>query len=1125
MEWITPKYDWEMTDWFDVSDYNRIRNNLLYINEMLNHDFPDVAVTLDLGEPKTYGDDYFPSEFNRFEEAILSFSRIGKDMNFGERGYYDGNSPFIMYDQLNRIEKCAYRYKNYNTPLTSIVINESKRVYNIYTYRDYLPETVQLTASVTPVDLSCGVEWSSSDTDVVTVSEDGLVTRVGQGTAIITAKAIGSELTDTRTFNVFFGLETAHITPSYLEMEYLDERQLSIEYEPSFATFSVTWTSSDPTICSVDSSGKVTALGDGTATITATITQEGFERVFTDSIQAGIIVAVESVTISPDTNPYQFKTRTSYSPETLQLSAVISPATAGNKRVTWSSSNTNVVKVDATGLVTRVGFGSATITCTTESGNKTATKDFSVAYGIDNISLSESTLIIQENGTRKTILLNRNPEFATLATVTWASSDTSKVRIVSSDSTSCTIESVSSGTANITVTVTNDSAVGGNVMTASCAVTVNVAVSGVTISPSTNPYVIWTKTTSSAETVQLTANVLPADASNKNVTLSSSDTSVVTVSNTGLVTRVGNGSATITCTTQSGNKTATKEFQVKYAVNSISLNRSTLTLYEEGSQGTLALTINPAYATPDSVVWSSSDSSIVKIASSDNSQCVVEVVSGGVATITVTVTNNSAVGGNVLTKTCTVTASVSVTGVTILPTTNPYVIWTRTSYTPETVQLTADVHPSTASNKNVTWSSGATSVVKVSSTGLVTRVGKGNAVVTCKTSSGSKTDTKQFTVNYGVDSISIGSDFELRNIGTQKTLSLTKTPTYGIPDSVVWTTSNASKVKIVSYTDTSCVVEAVAGGTATITCRVTNNSAVGGDVVTATSVASVTEAIAGVSISPATDPYTIWDLESASPLASVDFTGIVTPEYAYNKNVTWKSSNTSVFTVASTGDTTCKVTRAGTAGTATLTCTSAGNTSIKATKTINVKFGVTSISLDPIYILTEGGTAQAVLTVNPSSAEYQVVSWTSSNTSICTVDSNGLVTQHSMGDCTITVKVKDTHYNTTFTATATCKAYKAATSITTGNLPTSETMWYEDRTYNCYFNYTPADATLLNFEVDEYQTSPRSIRVWDVVDDHNGKISFKAEVVRTYYITRIACTIDDGRLYKQSGKISTRPAQ
>ena len=110
--WITPKTDWTYRDKFTYTDYNRIRNNILYINEKINELFPELYMELDLGEPKTsYYDEYFPSEFNKFEDAIISFERTGVNYNIGERYYHYDNDPFVWEDVLNRLETCLLRWK------------------------------------------------------------------------------------------------------------------------------------------------------------------------------------------------------------------------------------------------------------------------------------------------------------------------------------------------------------------------------------------------------------------------------------------------------------------------------------------------------------------------------------------------------------------------------------------------------------------------------------------------------------------------------------------------------------------------------------------------------------------------------------------------------------------------------------------------------------------------------------------------------------------------------------------------------------------------------------------------------------------------------------------------------
>ena len=99
--WIEPKTDWTYRDKFTYTDYNRIRNNMLYINERINELFPQYYLELNLGNPKTfYDEEYFPSEFNAFEDALISFERTGEDYNLGRRYYHYDNDPFVWEDVL-----------------------------------------------------------------------------------------------------------------------------------------------------------------------------------------------------------------------------------------------------------------------------------------------------------------------------------------------------------------------------------------------------------------------------------------------------------------------------------------------------------------------------------------------------------------------------------------------------------------------------------------------------------------------------------------------------------------------------------------------------------------------------------------------------------------------------------------------------------------------------------------------------------------------------------------------------------------------------------------------------------------------------------------------------------------
>ena len=170
-------------------------------------------------------------------------------------------------------------------------------------------------------------------------------------------------------------------------------------------------------------------------------------------------------------------------------------------------------------------------------------------------------------------------------------------------------------------------------------------------------------------------------------------------------------------------------YQTQIAVTGITLNKTSLTLTEGGSE-TLQATIQPSNATNKTITWSSSNTSVATVDSAGK----VTAVKAGTATITATSNNGKKVN-------CTVTVNaktVAVTGITL----------NKTSVTlnvggSETLQAT--IQPSNATNKTVTWSSSNTSVATVDSAGKVTAVKAGTATITA-TSNNSKKASCTVTV-------------------------------------------------------------------------------------------------------------------------------------------------------------------------------------------------------------------------------------------------------------------------------------------------------------------------------------------------------------------------------------------
>ena len=163
--------------------------------------------------------------------------------------------------------------------------------------------------------------------------------------------------------------------------------QLSVAYTPSNTNMTnVTWSTSNSSVAAVNSTGLVTGVAVGSATITATAKDENGNDI-TDSI--AVTVSPVAVTgVSLDSSSAIVKAG-----KTITLVPTISPSNATNKSVSWSSSDTSVATVSA-GVVTGVTAGSATITVTTQDGNKTATCLVTVTNnaGLDENSITYTDL-------------------------------------------------------------------------------------------------------------------------------------------------------------------------------------------------------------------------------------------------------------------------------------------------------------------------------------------------------------------------------------------------------------------------------------------------------------------------------------------------------------------------------------------------------------------------------------------------------------------------------------------------------------------------------------------------------------------------------------------------------------
>ena len=227
-------------------------------------------------------------------------------------------------------------------------------------------------------------------------------------------------------------------------------------------------------------------------------------------------------------------------------------------------------------------------------------------------------------------------------------------------------------------------------------------------------------------------SVLPENAYNKNVSFESADAGIAAVNANGVVTGVSAGETTITVTTEDGGFTGACTINVyNHAVTGVTIEPSEAEL-TVGSSTKLTATVLPENATNKNVIYSADDESILSVDQNGK----VTGLSLGTATVTVTTED----GGFSASAEITV-MPVRVTGVSISPKAASVDLG-------RTIQLTASITPSNATNKNLSWSVSDETIISVDDRGTVTGLSGGTATVTVTTEDGGFTASAEITVYY-----------------------------------------------------------------------------------------------------------------------------------------------------------------------------------------------------------------------------------------------------------------------------------------------------------------------------------------------------------------------------------------
>ena len=258
-------------------------------------------------------------------------------------------------------------------------------------------ETKTLKATVAPADAAdTTVTWSTSDSKVATVSA-GKVMAVAKGTCTVTATTKDGGFK--ASCSVTVSDSTVAVTGVTLDQKEMSiaiggTKTLTATVAPAGASDkTVTWSTSNAKIATV-SAGKVTAVAEGQAVITATTKDGGFKASCTVTVTkasvkvTGVKLSASDLVIAKG--------------DKAALTATVSPAGASNKKVTWASSNASVAKVDTAGNVTGVAQGTAVITVTTADGSFTAKCTVTVSSGTVALGITTGSVNVRSGASTST---------------------------------------------------------------------------------------------------------------------------------------------------------------------------------------------------------------------------------------------------------------------------------------------------------------------------------------------------------------------------------------------------------------------------------------------------------------------------------------------------------------------------------------------------------------------------------------------------------------------------------------------------------------------------------------------------------------------------------------------------
>jgi trimeric autotransporter adhesin len=656
-----------------------------------------------------------------------------------------------------------------------------------------LGQTAQLTATAYSASgaVITGIEptWVSLQPAIVTVTQSGLITAVANGTARVYASMDG--VADTVTITMQQKVASLTLVPATVT---LAEPGLSTQLVVSaqdanghnIANLQPSWSSSAPAVATV-SAGLVTGVAAGSARITATA----------DGVAAYSDVTVNEKPV-PTTVTVTAPATSLLVGQSVQATAVVKDqngAVIGDVDVAWSSSNAGIASVSGSGVVKGVAAGSATITAT--AGDRSGSLTFTVEGGaaaVASVTLSPSSATLNAIGAQATFTATLRDAAGNQITDVSAAFSSLDAGIASVTSAGV-VTAHAPGKARIVATAGSaaDTAV----------VTVSQAPASIAIAPTSMSIVV-------GSTLQASATVSDANGypiAGASVSWSSLATGIATVSSSGLVSAIAEGSTKVRATSGSLSADAavsvTGQTTSPPSVTSVVVSPESDTIRAVGGTRTLTATAydNTTVLSDASFVWTSLDPDLAVVSQSGE----VLAIMNGTARI---VASSGAPAD---------TASIVVKAAETDPTVTKVVASPETDTIKAigfTAQFTATGYDAQGSvvSTAVAWTSLNPAVATISTEGIVTAKSVGTALLVAAASgcAGCTSDTIAAVVRQDPASVELSAATVSLNVGATQQVSATVMDAAGvaIPDSPVqWTASPSSIIAVSSTGEITALAE------------------------------------------------------------------------------------------------------------------------------------------------------------------------------------------------------------------------------------------------------------------------------------------------------------------------------